>query len=120
MTAHHALLWLDHSEARVFRFEGDEVSKFDVKTKKHDHHAKGQGHTSHQFFDTVVANVRDAQRLLIVGPGNAKLEFIRYLHKSAHAVEEKVVGVETVDHPSDGELVKYARHYFEHSDRMTG
>jgi hypothetical protein len=28
------------------------------------------------------------------------------------------VGVETVDHPSDGQLLKYARSYFKAVDRM--
>jgi hypothetical protein len=29
-----------------------------------------------------------------------------------------IVGVETVDHPSDGQLVAHARHYFKAEDRM--
>jgi hypothetical protein len=29
-----------------------------------------------------------------------------------------IVGVETVDHPSDAQLVAHARHYFEAEDRM--
>jgi hypothetical protein len=29
-----------------------------------------------------------------------------------------IVGVETVDHPSDGQLVAHARHYFNAEDRM--
>jgi hypothetical protein len=30
----------------------------------------------------------------------------------------KVIGVETVDHPSDGQLVAYARKYFHARDQM--
>jgi hypothetical protein len=29
-----------------------------------------------------------------------------------------IVGVETVDHPSDAQLVAYARHYFKTEDLM--
>jgi hypothetical protein len=29
-----------------------------------------------------------------------------------------IVGVETVDHPSNGQLVAHARHYFKAEDRM--
>ncbi len=54
----------------------------------------------------------------MVGPAKAKLELIRYLHKHAHALGTKVVGVETVDHPTDGQLVAYARTYFVAADRM--
>jgi hypothetical protein len=28
--------------------------------------------------------------------------------------------VESIDHPTNGQLVAYARQYFKHSDRMTG
>jgi hypothetical protein len=31
---------------------------------------------------------------------------------------KSIVGVETVDHPSDGQLVAYARRYFKAEDRM--
>ena len=31
---------------------------------------------------------------------------------------DKVIGVETVDHPSDGQLVAFARKYFVAKDRM--
>jgi hypothetical protein len=48
-----------------------------------------------------------------VGPSTAKLDFSRYLHKHDPALEARIVGIETVDHPSDGQLVAYARKYFE-------
>ena len=35
-----------------------------------------------------------------------------------HALETKVVGIETVDHPSDGQLVAFAKKYFKRSDGM--
>ncbi|MBM3489009.1 MAG: hypothetical protein FJX68_00945 [Alphaproteobacteria bacterium] len=54
----------------------------------------------------------------MVGPGTAKLALMRHLHGHAPAVERKVVAVETVDHPSDGQVVAYARKYFDAADRM--
>ena len=32
--------------------------------------------------------------------------------------DAKVIGLETVDHPSDGQLVAYARKYFKAKDQM--
>jgi hypothetical protein len=32
----------------------------------------------------------------------------------------RVVGVETVDHPSDGQLLAHARQYFQAADQMRG
>jgi len=41
-------------------------------------------------------------------------------HISQHDAKlmKTIVGVETVDHPSDAQLVAYARHYFKAEDRM--
>ena len=33
----------------------------------------------HQFFDTVIDCLSDSDAVLIIGPGNAKTEFIRYI-----------------------------------------
>jgi hypothetical protein len=51
---------------------------------------------------------------LIVGPGIAKLEWIRYLHRHDPALEQKIIGLETVDHP----IVACAQRYFRDADRM--
>jgi hypothetical protein len=56
--------------------------------------------------------------LLIVGPSSAKLEFFRYLLEHDRRLESKVVGVESADHPTDGEIVARARNCFMASDRM--
>jgi hypothetical protein len=43
---------------------------------------------------------------------------LRYLHRHAPDVEAKVVGVETVDHPTDAQVLAYARARFRAVDRM--
>ena len=70
------------------------------------------------YFQMVTAALEEAGEVLIVGPGKAKLELIRYLHHHAPDLEPKLVGVETVDHPSNGQIVAYARQYFRAADRM--
>jgi hypothetical protein len=49
----------------------------------------------------------------------AKLQFVRYLHAHAPAVEARIVGVETSDHPTDAQFAAVARRYFCVPDRMT-
>jgi hypothetical protein len=56
--------------------------------------------------------------VLITGPANAKLELIKHIHQHDPALMKKIVGVETVDHPSDGQLVAYARRYMPATDHM--
>lgn len=122
----HAMVWLDHTEARVFHFHPDSVDEETIRTpKKHVHrHPKGgldrKEHPSdmQHFFSDVVHALEGAEQVLVVGPGSAKLELVRYAHKHAHALEPKIIGVETVDHPTDGQLIAYAKKYFLASDRM--
>jgi len=56
--------------------------------------------------------------VLITGPANAKTELIKHIHQHDPNMMKVIAGVETVDHPSDGALVAYARKYFKSADRM--
>ena len=56
--------------------------------------------------------------VLVVGPAQAKLQLIKHIHAHDPAMSSKIVGVETIDHPSDGQLVAYARKYFVAKDQM--
>jgi len=124
MSHYHAVVWLDHGEAHVLHFTPEEVESTQLKSKdphkklhaKHSLHE--QRHPDSDYFRQVVEALRGAKEILVCGPGNAKLELVRHLHKHAHDLEPAVVGVETVDHPSDGQLLAYARKYFKAADRM--
>ena len=70
------------------------------------------------YYHEVVDALKGATEILIVGPGHAKLELIKYIHAHDHEIVDKVIGVETVDHPSDAQLVAHARKYFVAKDRM--
>jgi stalled ribosome rescue protein Dom34 len=124
MTVHHAAVWIDHKEAKIFHIE---PTSFETAKLQAPHHhltqkAGEQGHHkgSEKYFHEVAVALADAEEILVVGPSSAKLDFIRHLHKHDHAIEAKVVGVETLDHPTDGQLAAYVRHYFHGKDRMAG
>ena len=119
MTTHTAV-WIDHREAKVFHVSPEKDHEVSVTAPQHVHrrHPKGEsGAKEHpddaaRFFQSVARSLDDAQDVLVVGPSTAKLDFLRYLHKHEHALESRVVGIETVDHPTDGQLAAYARKYF--------
>jgi stalled ribosome rescue protein Dom34 len=90
---------------------------------KHIHHKAnsiGSGHASedHAFLQAVAQSIADAGAVLVTGPANAKTELIKHISQHDPALMKIIVGVETVDHPSDGQLVAYARRYFKAEDRM--
>jgi stalled ribosome rescue protein Dom34 len=58
--------------------------------------------------------------VLVVGPGEAKHSFKRYVSERHGDVAKRVVGVETADHPTDGELLAMARRSFKRIDGLLG
>jgi stalled ribosome rescue protein Dom34 len=122
----HAVIWIDHNEARVFHVHPEAADETTVLAPQHHihRHPKGRGEArehpddEHRFFREVARDLDGADAILIVGPSSAKLEFFRYLHTHEHDLEPKVVGIETADHPTDGQIVTRARSYFKGSDRM--
>jgi len=70
------------------------------------------------FFDDVARALDGVDSVLIVGPASAKHEFVKFVHEHHRPLASKIVGVETADHPTGGEIVAHARSYFKASDRM--
>jgi len=122
----HVAVWIDHKEARVLRVEPHPVDEVTIEPAHHIHNkhprgpeeAKEHPEDAKRFFHEVAGSLEAAEEILVVGPSTAKLEFLKYVHKHDHALEPKIVGIETVDHPTDGQLVAYAKQYFKRRDRM--
>jgi stalled ribosome rescue protein Dom34 len=131
MSHFHAVVWIDHAEAHVMHISPDDVESSIVRpVKGHQklHHkrgndkggAVGSGKTpeDQNFYHEVVEALKGAKEILVVGPANAKLNLIKHIHSHDKALTDKVIGVESVDHPTDAQLVAYARKYFVSADRM--
>lgn len=126
MSHYHAMVWLDHTEAHVMHITAEDVEKSVVQPGKTQHHlhskrgtvGAGRQAEDQAYYHAIAEALKGAQEILVVGPAQAKLQLIKHLHAHDQAMADKVVGVETVDHPSDGQLVAYARKYFVAKDRM--
>ena len=116
----HAVVWLDQTEAHVIHFSRDAAETDVIKTtsqhKKDGVVGNNRAEEDTTYFDDVAAAITDSKEILIVGPGMEKLAFIRHLNKNHADIADKVVSVETVDHPNDGQLLAYARKYFVKAD----
>ena len=126
MSHYHCVVWIDHREAHVIQFNPDAAeasvvhpqSKHERLHHKHGVVGAGKAPENHAYYQSVADAIHDAGEILIVGPSSAKLELFKHLQLHAPATAARVVSVETVDHPSDGELLKFARHHFSADDRM--
>jgi stalled ribosome rescue protein Dom34 len=119
-THFHAIVWIDHSQARIFHIGlsgEDEVTLHPHLPTRHLHHKAnviGSGNASFdkEFFAQVVSAVSDAGEILIIGPANAKTELAKCLREQHGNIGERIVAVEAADHPSDPEILAYAKKHF--------
>ena len=116
----HAIVWLDHLQARIFHLGlsgTDEVILHPQMPTRHIHHkansiGSGHVHESEEFLSHVLDAVRDAGEILILGPSGAKIELAKYIREQNPKVGSRIVAVESADHPTDGEIVAYAKRHF--------
>jgi stalled ribosome rescue protein Dom34 len=126
MSHYHALVWIDHVEAHVMHISPDDVEKSLIQPNEQHHklHSRvgtlgsGRAPEDQDYYHRVAQALAGATEILIVGPAQAKLQLIKHIHLHDPALVSKVVGVETVDHPTDGQLIAYARKYFQAKDQM--
>jgi stalled ribosome rescue protein Dom34 len=122
----HAIVWIDHREATVIGFSLDrqDTVKLQSERPRERLHRKegavGSGRVAddHEFFDQIAGELRDVNEILVVGPGTAKTALETYLRDRHRAVADRIVGVETVDHPSDGQLLAFAQTFFKRVDQL--
>jgi stalled ribosome rescue protein Dom34 len=126
MSLNHAVIWIDHQEAHVM-FLSEAASEAEIirskSTYAHLHHKGGEVGSGKlaldsKYLHSVIQAVNKSQEILILGPGSAKLELIKHAHQHDAKIAEKIVGVETIDHPSDKEILAYARKFFYKVDQM--
>ena len=81
----HAVVWIDHHEARVFHFTLDDVEKLVIVPHDphvHIHHkanTTGSGHAPEDkaFFDAVIEALGSSHAVLLTGPGVAKTALMK-------------------------------------------
>jgi stalled ribosome rescue protein Dom34 len=121
MTMFHAVVWTDHQKAQILQFDAEHVQA--QKIKSHTHHTRQHGslvRTEHEFFGDLCDALKGIGEVLVTGPHTALADFKHYAEKHRPQIAKHVVGSEVVDHPSDGQLVAFARQYFAKYDLMQG
>ena len=118
-------IWIDHRKAVIVSVtdKGEETSLIRSGMEKHvrysgaaqEDSAEDQrdtrftGHLN-KYYDHVISCIRDAESILIFGPGEAKGEIEKRLENEA--LGGRVVGVETVDKMTDRQIAARVRQQF--------
>jgi stalled ribosome rescue protein Dom34 len=112
------VVWMDSTNAKIFHIAGDQVTAAKAFRHDRDHHTHNKMDAKQKdnprFFTEVADHLKAAnESVLLVGPGKSKNHFVSYLedhHKRGLA--QRIVGTEAMDHPTDGQIIAFARKYF--------
>jgi DNA-binding MurR/RpiR family transcriptional regulator len=126
MSHYHAIVWIDHQNATAWHFnatqqEESRVHAQDQHQRVHSRKSAHGGHRSpanHHFFDDVAHALAEAHEILLIGPAQTKHEFAGYLRDKFPQLGKSIVAVENADHPTDAQVLKFARQHFPAFDRM--
>jgi len=126
-------LWIDHREAvMVFLTPKGEVTK-EIRSDAEKHAGRINGVRStasyearqvpaddrrqssfsghlDSFYDEVIACIRDAESILIFGPGEAKDELKKRIER--HKASSRIAAVETADKMTERQIAAKVRAYF--------
>jgi peptide subunit release factor 1 (eRF1) len=120
-------LWIDHKEALIAFASGDdaEVKRVESDMEKHGRFSGGAaaateedirdrrfGNHLQKYYDEVIVLIRDADSILILGPGEAKTELKKRLE--GQHLGERIVGVEAADKMTEGQVAAKVREHFLH------
>jgi stalled ribosome rescue protein Dom34 len=115
-------LWIDHRQAVIVLVAGHADTIKRVSSNVEGHHrqsgstpaddARQRELTEHlnSYYDEVVSCIRDAESILIFGPGEAKGELKARLEKEK--LGGRVVGIEASDKLTDPQIVAKVRDYY--------
>jgi hypothetical protein len=116
-------LWIDHRKAVIAAVTGDteDLTRIRSGIEKHVRYSAGEGVAEdsrdrrfekhlNQYYDKVIASLRAAGSILILGPGEAKHEVERRLRDAG--LGKAIVGVETADKMTDPQIAALARRRF--------
>ena len=120
-------LWIDHRETLVvfLRDQGEETKRIESGMEKHVRFSGGnrsdEGSADDQrdrqfaahlnrYYDEVISHIRDAESILLFGPGEAKVELEKRL--ASKGLGGRIVGVETVDKMTAPQIAAKVRRHF--------
>ncbi len=112
------VIWLDSEHAHIYALTAAGVKKSILNKAGVDHHSHSKKNHDHDsdaehFYRDLTVSLKDANELLIFGPGQSKNKFKSHLethHKNE--LGKKIIGIENSDHPTDNQVLADARKFF--------
>jgi hypothetical protein len=130
----YAGVWIDHEKAFIVRKYFDDEDSFclesgvegsfrlsggsrsptlygpqDVASEKKIE--RRRSHHLYQYYQEVIKKIRNADRIMIFGPGEAKFELEKEM-KTIKELNSKIIGIETTDKMTERQIVAKVKKFF--------
>lgn len=105
-------IWLDRVQAKIFYFPRNHRNDEIVRASHVEHHTHERDsldlkREERKLFENVAKKLKDAEDILIFGPGVAKHHFQTYLVEQ-HPMEARKIRIcQSMDHPTEKQLVAF-------------
>jgi hypothetical protein len=119
MSLARAVVWTDHQQATVIRFDAEHSTTQHLRAQVHPtaQHASAV-RSEHEFFSALCAALEAAEQALVTGGHTALADFKHYVVKHRPHLQARIAGYEVVDHPSERQLLAQARTFFDRHERL--
>ena len=110
-----SIVWIDEKEARVLSVDNGIRQKATIlalEASAQPSVCDANANSPSGFFCRVARALDWADEIVIVGPSSTKEEFVKYMHKNDHAIDPRILGIESIKDPNDLELFGFAKLYF--------
>lgn len=124
-------LWIDHKQAYLIWYKEGRVEVIQSEIEPPEHFSggtqlggklnqKGDVELHHndryrlkltKFYKQVVAALKDAGSVFVMGPGEAKVEFEKVL-KGQKAMQKRLLKVETADKMTKNQMIAHVREFY--------
>jgi stalled ribosome rescue protein Dom34 len=121
VTLFHAVVLIDHQQAEILQFDAEHVEAEKVRAStRHTRQHGSAVRSEHEYYAHVCDALEGIAEILVTGSKTALADFKHYADKHRTTTAQRIVGYESVDHPSEKQLIALARQYFLKYDRMAG
>jgi len=128
MNQNRTVVWIDHQRARIIKFDLEKSESSEVHAHggathlHHKHGAVGSGHApvNHQYYEAVAKVLKGSPEILVTGPASAKNELVKHIQEHDGQLAKAIAGVESLDHPTEGEILAPARKWFDSANYLRG
>jgi len=124
-------VWIDHKKAIIVTGDGGSIEILESsieKTIRFNGGTHGKVHSGaqvflaedqrdrrhleylHKYYAEVISHLREADAILIFGPGEAKFEFEKQLKQTE--LQHQISGIETSDKMTNRQLAAKVKHFF--------